>query len=427
MDEYDPKVIEPKWQEIWEAEHAFEVSNEPAREKSYVLEQLPYPSGSLHMGHLLPYTIGDVVTHFRRRSGFNVLHPMGCDAFGLPAENAAIKDGGHPREMDRAQHREHQGVDAPDRVRATTGRARSSPTTRSTTAGSSGCSCAASSAAWPTAERAGQLVPELPDRAGQRAGDATAAASAAARRSSKRELEQWFFRITAYADELLDGLDELDWPEPIKALQRNWIGRSEGARGRVRASRTATQTSASSRPGRTRSSAPPSWCWRPSTRWSSDHRAPGAARAESRVRRARPRRKTRDERSGRPAREDRRLHRRATPSIPSTASSIPIWVADYVLMDYGTGAIMAVPAHDQRDFEFARSSACRIVPWSIRPADGDGRRDAAVRRHTGDGAGQLRPVRRAAGERGRRRRSSSWLEARRARASARSTTACATG
>lgn len=94
MDEYDPKVIEPKWQQIWEAEDAFEVANEPRRPTSYVLEQLPYPSGSLHMGHLLPYTIGDVVTHFRRRQGMHVLHPMGFDSFGLPAENAAIKDGG---------------------------------------------------------------------------------------------------------------------------------------------------------------------------------------------------------------------------------------------------------------------------------------------------------------------------------------------
>jgi leucyl-tRNA synthetase len=99
MDEYDPKVIEPKWQQIWEAEDAFEVANEPRRPTSYVLEQLPYPSGSLHMGHLLPYTIGDVVTHFRRRQGMHVLHPMGFDSFGLPAENAAIKDGGDPREI----------------------------------------------------------------------------------------------------------------------------------------------------------------------------------------------------------------------------------------------------------------------------------------------------------------------------------------
>src|SRR5512132_4203678 len=99
MDEYDPHVIEPKWQEIWEAEHAFEVANEPRQPKSYVLEQLPYPSGSLHMGHLRPYPLGDDVTDFRRRNGCHVLHPMGFDSLGLPAENAAIKEGGHPREI----------------------------------------------------------------------------------------------------------------------------------------------------------------------------------------------------------------------------------------------------------------------------------------------------------------------------------------
>ena len=97
MDRYDPQAIEPKWQQVWEAEQAFEPTNDPIEPKSYVLEMLPYPSGSLHMGHMLVYTIGDVQTHFRRRNGAHVLHPMGFDSFGLPAENAAIREGGHPR------------------------------------------------------------------------------------------------------------------------------------------------------------------------------------------------------------------------------------------------------------------------------------------------------------------------------------------
>ena len=97
MDRYDPQAIEPKWQQVWEAERAFAATDDPIHPKSYVLEQLPYPSGSLHMGHMLVYTIGDVQTHFRRRRGAHVLHPMGFDSFGLPAENAAIRAGGHPR------------------------------------------------------------------------------------------------------------------------------------------------------------------------------------------------------------------------------------------------------------------------------------------------------------------------------------------
>src|SRR5919198_442158 len=99
MDRYDPQHVEPKWQEVWERERAFEVSNEPSPPKKYVLEQLPYPSGSLHMGHMLVYTIGDVVARFHRRNGLHTLHPQGFDSFGLPAENAAIKEGGHPREI----------------------------------------------------------------------------------------------------------------------------------------------------------------------------------------------------------------------------------------------------------------------------------------------------------------------------------------
>src|SRR6266511_2170420 len=151
MNRYDAQTIEAKWQRVWEETRAFEVPNpEPGtprnERKSYVLEMLPYPSGSLHIGHVLVYTLGDVLAHFYRRTGSEVLRPMGYDSFGLPAENAAIKAGEHPREVEA------------------------------------------------------------------------------------RKLEQWFFRITAYADNLLDEMKDLErWPERVLAMQRNWIGRSEGA------------------------------------------------------------------------------------------------------------------------------------------------------------------------------------------------------
>src|SRR5919112_1181736 len=174
---YDPRAIEPKWQEIWEREQTWQVSNEDVagHPRSYVLEMLPYPSGEPHMGHLKNYSVGDAVAHFHRRTGRRVLHPMGYDAFGLPAENHAIRTGEHPRDSTAAsiaafqkQFREW-GVSIDGRC-----------------------------------ERCGTPV-------------------------EARQLEQWFFRITDYADRLLDDLETIDWPGHVVTMQRNWIGRSEGA------------------------------------------------------------------------------------------------------------------------------------------------------------------------------------------------------
>ncbi len=233
MERYDPQAIEAKWQRIWDEAHAFEVRNpEPGSTeempKSYVLEQLPYPSGTLHMGHMLVYTIGDVVTRFRARNGMRVLHPQGFDSFGLPAENAAIRSGTHPREsterniahIRRSMRRVGWAYDwtrelsthEPEYYR------------------------------WQQwqflrfyerglAYRKGAPVKWCPNDqtvlANEQVHDGRCERCGAEVES--RLMEQWFFRITDYAQALLDDLDTVDWPESIKARQRNWIGRSEGA------------------------------------------------------------------------------------------------------------------------------------------------------------------------------------------------------
>src|SRR3989442_5364834 len=233
MDSYDAQTIEAKWQRIWEESRAFEVPNpEPGaprnERKSYVLEMLPYPSGSLHIGHVLVYTLGDVLAHFYRRGGSEVLRPMGYDSFGLPAENAAIKAGEHPRDI------VERNIEA---IR-------------------------------PTMKRLGWAIdwsrefsthdPEYDrwtqwlflksleaDKAYRKAAivnwcpnDQTVLANEQVKNGrcercgfevEARKLDQWFFRTTAYADHLLDEMKELDWPERVLAMQRNWIGRSEGA------------------------------------------------------------------------------------------------------------------------------------------------------------------------------------------------------
>jgi len=356
MDKYDPQTIETKWQEAWEAERAFYVSNpEPGPEpgqKFYMLEMLPYPSGTLHMGHVLNYTLGDVLTHYRRRNGYTVLRPMGYDSFGLPAENAAIREGGHPREIIERNIAHIRGemrrlgwaidwdreasAHEPEYYRwtqwlflkffeARLAYRKEAPVN------------------WCPNDQTVVANEYVIDGRCERCGAEVVA----------RNMEQWFFRITAYADALLEDLKLLDWPDRTKAIQTNWIGRSEGAEVLFRIEELDEDV--------------PVFTTRPDTLFGATFfvLAPEHPLAErlandevcSYVQKA----------VARPVAERQTKEKDGVFTghyvvNPLNDERIPIWVADYVLMDYGTGAIMAVPAHDERDLEFAQRYDLPVCP-----------------------------------------------------------------
>jgi leucyl-tRNA synthetase len=361
MDRYEPAQIEPKWQRVWEDARAFYVENpdpkEPAeREKFYMLEMLPYPSGNLHMGHVLNYTLGDVVTHFRRRQGFVVLRPMGFDSFGLPAENAAIRGGGHPREITekniaaiRAQmHRLGWAIDWDREVSA------HQPEYYRWTqwlflkffeAGLAYRKAAPVN--WCPKDQTVLANEQVIDGRCELCGTEVEA----------RNLEQWFFRITAYADALLDDHATIDWPERTKAIQRNWIGRSEGAEVLFRVDDLDLDlpvftTRADTLFGATFMVLAPEHPLVDRLAAGTEHEEAAREYVKRTAARSTEERETKE--------KDGVFTGRYAVN-PATGKPIPIWVADYVLMEYGTGAIMAVPAHDERDFEFARRYQLPVV------------------------------------------------------------------
>jgi leucyl-tRNA synthetase len=369
MDEYDPHTIEKKWQAVWEAERAFAVENpspggvlpEP---HFYMLEMLPYPSGSLHMGHVLNYTLGDVVTHFRRRNGHTVLRPMGFDSFGLPAENAAIKDGGHPLEITERNmeairvlmRRMGWAIDWDREVSA------HEPTYYRWTQWlflkffEHGLAYRKEAPVnWCPNDQTVLANEHVVDGRCWRCGFVVEA----------RNMAQWFFKITAYADALLEDLATIDWPERTKKIQTSWIGRSEGAELLFRVDELELDI--------------PVFTTRPDTLFGATffviapesplvtELTEGSELAEevrsyARVAAARPTEE-------REQREKTGMFTGRHATNPATGEQIPIWVSDYVLMEYGTGAIMAVPAHDDRDREFAETYDLPIVPV----IDDDGR------------------------------------------------------
>lgn len=355
MDRYEPTDIEAKWQAVWEAEKTFHTpdpapGDEPANHW-YQLEMLPYPSGTLHMGHVLNYSMGDVLTHFRRRNGWTVLRPMGWDSFGLPAENAAIREGGHPRDIVerniaaiRAQMKRvgwaidwdrEIGAHDPEFYRWTQwlflrfyerGLAyrKAAPVN------------------WCPFDQTVVANEYVIDGRCERCGGEI----------ELRKMDQWFFKITEYADELLR-FEDIDWPERTVTIQTNWIGRSEGAEILFRDEKLDADI--------------PVFTTRPDTLYGATFfvLAPEHPLVE---RMASPEVDEYVKATGRKKTEERAAEQAKTGVFtghhvvnPVNGAQLPVWIADYVLMDYGTGAIMAVPAHDERDRQFAETFDLPIV------------------------------------------------------------------
>ena len=351
---YDPHTTEVKWQRRWAAQRAFEVTEDHARPKYYCLEMFPYPSGRIHMGHVRVYAIGDVVARFKTMRGYNVLHPMGWDAFGLPAENAAIEKGVHPAAWTRENiaymraQLERLGLSydwsreittcEPDYYRWNQWLFRKFF--------EKGLAYKKLSAVnWcPSCETvlANEQVEE---------GRCWRCETLVL----QKELEQWFFRITAYAEELLHGCDRLtEWPARVLTMQRNWIGKSAGVEVDFPLVEPTKDLSAIR-----------IFTTRPDTIFGATFMvlAPESPLLEPLIA-GRPEAAQAREFAARVARQDKTARTSAAlvkegvftgahAVNPFTKQPIPIWLANFVLYEYGTGAIMAVPAHDQRDFEFA--------------------------------------------------------------------------
>jgi leucyl-tRNA synthetase len=377
---YDPATIEPKWRQRWAADPALYAAEPPScgKPKYYVLEMLPYPSGQLHMGHVRNYAIGDALARHMWMRGYNVLHPMGWDAFGLPAENAALKHNTPPREwttaniaaMKRQFERLGMGFDWATEV----------------------TTCLPEYYRWNQwfflrmyekglAYRKKSKVNWCPECATVLANEQVVDGCCWRHETTKvdqRDLVQWFFRITAYAQELLDDLDKLDgWPEKVRTMQRNWIGRSEGTdvdfflaekddegtgnreqgtetRIRVFTTRVDTIFGATS------------------VQLAPQHALVAEFTAADKKLKAQVDELIDQQKKAREAGDLGEIEKHGVPTgrfaiNPYNGQRVPIWVANYILADYGTGAIMSVPGHDERDFEFATKYGLPIVEV-IKPA-----------------------------------------------------------
>src|SRR3954470_20640223 len=377
MTEYKPQQLDKKWQQQWTADRAFEVVADESRPKFYCLEMFAYPSGHAHVGHVRNYIIGDICARMKRMRGYNVLHPFGWDAFGLPAENAAIKTGTPPEvsTFDNIRHMKGQlqrlGISyAWGREIATClpeyykfnqwiflkmferGLAYRKRSTVN----------------WCPVDNTVLANEQVVDGACWRCGTMV----------EQRSLEQWFFKITAYADELLAGLETLkEWPEKVVVMQRNWIGRSEGARLKFPVANSPSleievfTTRIDTIYGATFVVLAPehplveTLAQMPGT--------PASFKADVQAFR------TQEKEARLGGKEGIDTGQFAT--NPFTGEQVPIWIGNFVLAEYGTGAIMAVPAHDARDFEFARKYKLpiRIVVRSAEtPATADDLTDATA-------------------------------------------------
>ena len=357
-EKYNPQAIEAKWQRIWETNQLFCASEDDPGEKYYLLVMFPYPSGRIHVGHVRNYTIGDLIARYKRLRGYNVLHPMGWDAFGMPAENAAIKQKSQPRSWT------YDNIATMRRELKSMGLSYDWQRELAT--------CDPEYAHWEQVlflklfekglvyrklslvnwDPVDQTVlanEQVVDGRGWRSGAVV----------ERKELSQWFLKITAYADELLSGIEQLSgWPETVRSMQHNWIGKSHGVEFSFQIEGSEQQL--------------PVYTTRPDTLMgvtfcsvAAEHplakqTAEHNPAAQAFIRECQS--------SGTSEEALERLEKKGFDSglraiHPFTGESLPIYIANFVLMSYGTGAVMAVPAHDQRDFEFAKAHnlAVRVV------------------------------------------------------------------
>ncbi|MFT3898315.1 MAG: leucine--tRNA ligase [Thermomonas sp.] len=345
---YDPKAIEPAAQSFWATTRAFEVGEDDPRPKYYCLSMLPYPSGALHVGHVRNYTIGDVISRYKRMTGHNVLQPMGWDAFGLPAENAAIKNKTAPAKWTYANI-EHMRAQLKAMGYAIDW-SREFATCRPdyyvheqrmfVRLMKKGIAYRKNSVVnWDPVDQTVLANEQVIDGRGWRTGALV----------EKREIPQWFLRITDYAQELLDGLDALPgWPESVKTMQRNWIGRSEGLEIRF-------AVAGGHEPLTVFTTRPDTLMGVTFVSIAGEHPLALEA-AESNAELAAFLRELKQggvSEAELETQEKRGMDTGLRAIHPLTGEEVPVWVANFVLMGYGTGAVMAVPGHDERDFEFA--------------------------------------------------------------------------
>ncbi len=387
---YDPHEIEPRWQKLWADERTWEVSNEPLPGKglsSYVLEMLPYPSGEPHIGHLKKYAVGDAIAHFHRRTGHRVLHPMGYDAFGLPAENHAIKTGVHPRDSTAESIASFQRQFRSWGISIDWSRelATHEPSYYRWTQWiflklyEAGLAYRREAAVkWCPHDQTVLANEQVVDGCCERCGALV----------EVKQLEQWFFRITDYAERLLGDLDGIAWPEHVKTMQRNWIGRSEGAEVVFRCEDLDPAHPIDY----------PVFTTRPDTLFGAtffvmapEH--PDVLRLVAGTPQEQAVRDYVNQALTESGAERGALEKPKTGVAlgrtvvnPVNGERIPMYVADYVLMEYGTGAIMAVPGHDERDYAFARAFDLpirRVIEGPPTPPESGG--DEQGLPYTGDG------------------------------------------
>ena len=359
-DRYDFTEIEAKWQKIWAEEDAFRTAEDDTKEKYYVLEMFPYPSGKLHMGHVRNYSIGDVIARYKKMAGYNVLHPMGYDSFGLPAENAAIQHNAEPAKWT------FDNMDEMDRQLASMGLSYDWDRRVAT--------CTPDYYKWTQwlfiqfykkglAYKKDNPVNWCPSCQTVLANEQVVDGKCERCKTevTKKNLSQWYLKITDYADRLLDNLDKLEgWPDKVKTMQRNWIGKSYGANinFEIKDSDKVLEvftTRADTLFGATY------MVMSPEHPYINELVAGRPEEAEVEAYQEKARRMSDIERTS-TSNEKTGVFIGRYAVNPVNGKEIPIYISDYVLMGYGTGAIMAVPAHDQRDFDFAKAFGLDIIP-----------------------------------------------------------------